>query len=473
MSTIKYEGAEAVPKLLEANTSPRYKRLEAIESWVLGTQYDDRECDWFDDDAPLWERRPCVVYRAVDQAIESYVDLIFGETRFPAFTSRPGEDEADDEAGLDEEASKTLDRFISKHHELSKFPTYCRDGLRASMGTGTAVGIHGHRNGKPFAELMPAKWCTPVLDAEGRVVSLEIRYPYVDEYKNERGEWAVRVRLYKRTIDATNDITYLPVEAKEDGSEPAKWTPDRTKSVAHHLGFAPVVWYPFMKGCQPVNVIDGKPIHGLATDEIQAHDIARSQWHRCALFSEPQFIETGVMPGHNPTGAGRTPVVPSTKLGGLPGPNNPLQGGYPTGEPSQGARKKGPGYVWSYPDKDTKVEIVTTPKEALEAQHANVSDLRMKVQEELCVVFLDPENIKFAATTSGKALEAIKQKQIDRCGQYRDDVRDGFLLPSLDMQLRIAARVGKNLKVPLIDKALPILAKFNAEETPALAQAAE
>jgi hypothetical protein len=471
--TTKYEGIEAVPKLIEANTSPRYKRIEWLENWVTGTQYNGLECDWFNDKAPLWERRPCIVYPAVSLAIESYVDLIFGESRFPAFTSLPGEDEADDEAGLAEEDSKVLDRFISKHHDLCAFPTYCRDGLRAAMGAGTAVGIHGHRNGKPFAQLVPSKWCTPVLDGDGKVVSLEIRYPYVDEYKNQRGEWAVRVRIFRRVIDATSDVTFLPAEAHEDGREPTHWTPDATKSVSHHLGFCPVVWYPFMKGPQIVNEIDGKAVHALTTDEIHQHDIARSQWHRCALLSEPQIVETGVTPGHNPTGEGRPAMVPSSEFGGMPGPNNPIRGGYLTGDVIGGARKKGPGYVWSYPDKDTKVEAVTFSKDALEAQHVNVSDLRLKVQEALCVVFLDPENIKFAATTSGKALEAIKQKQIDRCGQYRDDVRDGFLLPSVDMQLRIAQRVGANLKVPLIAKALPVLAKFNVTEAPALAAAAE
>jgi hypothetical protein len=470
--TINYEGAGAIARLFEANTSPRYQRLESIETWVTGHQYDDRECDWFEDAAPLWERKPCIVYKVVAIAIESYVDLLFGESRFPAFTSRPGEDEEDDEAGLDEESSKLLDRFITKHHNLSAFPTYCREGVRAAMGTGTAVGIHGHRNGKPFAELLPSKWCTPQFDGDRKVTALEVRYPYVDEYKNQRGEWAVRVMLYRRVINETQDVTFFPAEAQEDGREPA-WKPDPSKSVNHNLGFCPVVWYPFMRGCQPVNVIDGNAIHATATDEIQAHDIARSQWHRCALYSEPQLVETGVAPGYNPTGEGRMPVVPSTQLGGIPGPNNPLSGGYPTGEPNQGARKKGPTYIWTFPDKDTKVFAVTMPKEALEAQHMNVSDLRLKVQEELCVVFMDPENIKFAATTSGKALEAIKQKQIDRCGQYRDDVRDGLLLPSLDMQLRIAQRVGKALKVPLIDKVLPILAKFNTQEAPALAAAAE
>jgi hypothetical protein len=457
-----YEGADAVPRIVQANTSPRYKRLEELERWVEGTQYNSRKCDWFDDSVPLWERRPCIVYPAVALAISSYVDLLFGEGRFPAFSSRPGENEEDDEAGLDEQSSKILDRFISKHHDLCAFRSYCREALNAAMGTGTAVGIHGHRNGKPFAELIPSKWGTPTFDANGAVTSLEIRYPYVEEYKQANGKWAVRVKLYRRVIDEKDDTTFLPADASEDGREP-NWTKDTTKSVTHALGFCPVVWYAFMKGCAPVNVIDGRAIHALTTDEILQHDIARSQWHRCALMSEPQMCEIGVVPGYNPTDIGRTAVIPSTEHGGKAGPNNPTVGHWEIGKPVS-ARKKGPGYVNQYPDPNTKVEMLETPAGALEAQQVNTSDLRLKVQEALCVVFLDPENIKFAATTSGKALEAIKQKQIDRCGQYRDDLRDRWLRPNIDMQLRIAHRVGKALKVPMITKVLPILSKFASEE---------
>lgn len=459
----EYVGAEAVPRIILANTSPRYRRLEWLESWVTGTQYNDRQCDWFDDKVPLWERRPCVVYPAVSLAIQSYVDLLFGESRYPAFTTRPGEDEEDDEAGLDEDDSKLIDRFISKHHQLCSFPAFCREAAVAAMGTGTAVGIHGHRNGKPFAELIPAKWGAPTFDVtREKVTRLEIRYPYVDEYKLSDGKWAVRVKLYRRVIDEKSDTTYHPAEAHHNGQEP-NWVVDKAQSVDHHLGFCPVVWYPFMKGCQPVNVIDGQAIHALTTDEILQHDIGRSQWHRCALFSEPQQVEIGVTRGYNPTGEGRLPMIQATEHGGYQSPSNPSRGGYIIDTANEGARKKGPGHVLQFPDPETKVLMLTTPADALEAQHVNVSDLRLKVQEALCVVFLDPENIKFAATTSGKALEAIKQKQLDRCGQYRDDLRDRFLLPSIDMQLRIAERVGDSLKVPLIKQVLPMLRKFNSD----------
>lgn len=464
--TEQFEGAEKVPRLLLANTSPRYRRLEELERWVEGTQYQGK-INWFDDSVPLWERAPCIVYPAASLAIQSYVDLLLGESRFPAFSARPDEEE-EDEAGLDEEDSKRLELLIAKHHELCAFRAFARESLSAAMGCGTTVGIHGHRGGIPFAETVPAKWCEAKRANDGSVLSLEIRYPYVEEYKQANGKWAVRVKLYRRTLDEKSDITYLPADASEDGREP-NWVKDKDQSVDHNLGFCPVIWYAFMKGCQPVNVVDGKAIHALVTDEIHQHDIARSQWHRCALLSEPQMCEIGVDPGFNPTAVGRTAIVPSTETGRSMTPPEYSEAlrsgkGYVVGGRTEPARKKGPGYVNQYPNPETKVELLTTPADALTAQKDNASDLRIKIQEALCVVFLDPENIKFAATTSGKALEAIKQKQIDRCGQYRDDLRDRFLLPTVSMQLRIAQRAGTDLRVPTIAKALPILKKFATKQ---------
>ncbi len=181
-------------------------------------------------------------------------------------------------------------------------------------------------------------------------------------------------------------------------------------------------------------------------------------------MSEPQPVEIGVDPDHNPTELGRPAAVAATELGGRITATNPQRGTYDTGGGGAGpVRKKGPGYVWRYPNPETKVEYLAIPPDALKAIDDNARDLRIKLQEGLGVVFLDPENIKFAATTSGKALEAIKQKQIDRCDQYRDDLRDNFLLPSVDMQLRIAHKLGAGLKVPGVVEVQKLLAKFDDE----------
>lgn len=460
-------GHDEAIKCAEANKTPRYRRLETLERWVEGTQYDGRP-SWWDDNVPKWERAPCLVYPVVEIAIASFEDLLFGEGRFPTFSTKPDEslDEEEHDLGLDD--SVAVDRFIAKHHERSQFRTHCRDALSDAMGCGTAVGLHGVRNGKPFADTLPAKWCTPELGAEREVLSLEIRYPYLEEYRRPDGTWAMRAKLYRRVVDGLRDITFLPADARPDGLDP-DWREDRSKSFQHGLGFCPTIWYPFQRGSAPVSQIDGRAIHAQLLDEIQAHDIARSQWHNTALLSEPQICEFGVPPNYNPTDTGRAPAVPASVHGGMlagigdgtaGNASNPVTGRYVMGPERGPARKKGPGWVWQYTDAAARVDAITIGADALKAQHDNCSDLRTKLQEALGVVFLDPDNIKFAATTSGKALEAIKQKQLDRCDKYRDDLRDNLLLPSVSMQLRIARAVGRGMAVAGAMKALPILQRF-------------
>lgn len=405
-----------------AYKSPRYRRLEELESWVSCDQYEGRP-SWWDDKVPQWERKPCIAYPVVRMAIDSNVDLMLGERAFPRFST-----ERKDEGELD---SKVQDI-----HRSARFRSACREAFASAQGCGTACAVYGLRNDQPFADLIPAKWCEPEFEETDTftVSRLVIQYPYLDQRKNAHGEWEVVAMVYRRVIDADKDTVFRPAEARDDGGD-IDWQVEST--IEHPFGFCPVVWYPFMRGAAAVNVIDGKAVHDGFQDEIQAHDIARSQWHKTSLYCDPQIVEIGVSTGHNPTGDGRTAVMPATEHGGPVHPDNPVRGHYVDGKP-QAARKKGTGHVWQYPNKDTKVEVLTVSGDALKAQQENVASLRNQLQESLSVVFLDPNNIKFAATTSGKALEAIKQKQLDRVDQYREDFRDGFLLPSLRMQMRIA-----------------------------------
>ncbi len=432
---------EEATKAAHAHKSPRYIELERLESWVTGDQYRGRP-NWWSQDVPLWEREPCIVIPVVATAIDSNVDLCLGEGRFPTFSVG---DEPPKVPGKPKPVGQNpVESYLSEWHAAVKFATAMREAFAAAQGSRSAMLLQGVRNGKPFAQLFPAKWCEPKLDPDGVVLSVEIRYPYVEDYK-VGNEWRSRVMLYRRTIDEKADTVYLPAEAS--GTEPA-WKVDVAQTTVHGLGFCPVVWYAHMKGCQAANVIDGRAIHETITDEIQGLDIARSQWHRGALFSEPQQYEIGVSKGESPTDTGRTASVPTTEHGGAVTPDNPVRGSFSDGAPKP-ARKRGPGYVWQYENVDTKVGVLTYPGDALKAQADNISDLRQKIQEALGVVFLDPENIKFAATTSGKALQAIKQKQIDRCGQYREDFRDGMLIPAIRMQLRITSSIPDDKAITL------------------------
>jgi hypothetical protein len=470
-----------------ANMPPRFLRLQALESWALGTQYDGRP-DWWNGDCPVWERKPCVRYPAVKIAIQSNSDLVLGEGRFPTPTTKPEEDEDEDDEssndsnddsvaasadtdtadnGLSEDDSDVFDRFIREYHKISRFRAHCRESFEAAQAASTAVALHGHRNGKPFNELIPAKWCTPQLDSEGVVLALEIRYPYFEEYKQPDGKWAVRCKLYRRTLDETTDITYAPADADDQGTEP-NWRAQTT--IAHGLGFCPAIWYPFMKGSGPFNQLDGHAIHAGFEDQVQGLDIALSQKHRCALLSEPQPVEIGVIPGTNPTAEmGRAANVPSTEHGG-PQPGSPsytggdpgrATGSYMYDSPARAARKKGPGFIWSYPNEKTSVEMLAFPDSVLKGMQDHCEDLLQKLEESLAVVFPKPGQFKGTGVVSGRAIEQSKQRQYDRCDKYRDDFGDRFINPSIDMQLRIALKAREQLRVPGIKQALPILDRFD------------
>jgi hypothetical protein len=418
------QGYTEAYKALEANLSPRARHLTELERYVDGTQYAGLP-DWFSDEKPLWERAPCIVYPAVANAISSNKDLLLGDGRFPTF----------DVESLEGEQAEKLERAISRVVKQSRFRAAAREVFGSGQGCGSAVGIFGLRGGRLFVDTTRAKWCEAELDVEGAVVSLEIKYPYIAVEKAGGVTKAV-ARIYRRVLDATSDTTFMPAEARLDGVEPKEWIVDAKKTVRHGLGYCPVVWYPHMRTCAIVGDIDGQAIHENLTDEVRAHDFSLSQRHRAALYTgDPQWTEVGVAPGYSPTNVGRRPEVPASLTGKV---GEASHASYVSGHRRGKARRKGPGVVWQYEAKDVQVKLHTLPADALKAVSDHAADLRVKLAESLGVVFLDPETMPTLTNLSGRTLEALKARQLDRCDNYRSDFGDRFILPAVGMLLRIA-----------------------------------
>ncbi len=419
-------GLREAQKTLEKNMSARAKALQSLERYVEGKQYEGLP-DWFSDKKPLWERAPCIVYPIVKAAIDSNSDLLLGEGRFP--TAKVD--------GLEGEDAEKFEKTIAKVAQQARLKVAAREVFAAGQGCGSACAVFGVRGERLFIDTLLARWCEPKLSVDGSVISLEVRYPYLAIERTPDGErWVCKI--YRRTIDATQDVTYKPATAKPDGTEPS-WV-EETR-IAHGLGFCPVVWFPHLKGCQAVNDFDGRAIHEHLTDEIRGHDFALSQRHRAALYAgDPQWTEIGVEPGYNPTGgSGRKAEVPASVFG-RPGEGSV---GVYTSEPASNAskaRKKSPGTVWQYQGKnpEVKVQLHTLPGDALDALDKHAKDLRNKLAESLGVVFLDLEALPNESRISGKALESAKARQLDRVNYYRSDFGDKFLLPAIGMLLRIA-----------------------------------
>lgn len=466
MDASQFANADEAIEAARANLSPRQVELENIERFARGTQYEGKK-NWFDDSVPLWERAPCIVYPVVDIAIDSNVDLVLGESRFPVITSNPGEDDSEAE-GLDKKQSRNVDRAIREILDRVRFRSVSRQALKHAQQAKSVAGIIGVRNGKPFLELVRSRWCEPTFDADGCVSKLEIRYPYLKPEKQPDGRWRLKSLLYRRVIDAKADTTYLPIEARRDGVEPTMWAVDTTKTIEHGLGFCPVHWYAHAKECTTVADFDGTAVHESILDEIQGLDFALSQRHSSALFcGDPQIVETGVAVGYNPSGQVGKTAVPSTAAGGKVSGSNPSTGSYQSPEPKS-ARRKSPGVVWQYEDPNVKVEYLALPPGALEALDGNAADLRNKVAEALAVVLIDPQNAKFTSDMSGRAVEQLRARQFDRCDQIRDDVGDNWILPVVKLLLRVA--LATKIAVKAIEPVRDFLTKYieDAEGAPML-----
>ncbi len=444
-----------------ANLSPRQRELETLERYAKGTQYEGLP-DWFDESVPLWERAPCIRYLCVKSAIASHVDLVLGEGRFPVVTSNPNEDDSAAD-GLDPEQSKKVDRAIRELCRRVRFRSVSRVALKHGLQAKSVAVIAGARKGRPFLELVRSRWCEPTFDEHQRVAKLEIRYPYIEWEKQGDGSYKLKALLYRRVIDAAADTTYLPLEAEKNGKEPldTAWQVDKTKTVAHKLGFCPVHWYAHMRECSTVDDYDGEAIHQESLETVRGLDFALSQRHRAALFAgDPQTIETGVQPGYNPSGQTGRMAQPGSAKGGEDARKYATSAYVATGPKT--ARVKSPGAVWQYEDPATKVAYLVLPGDALVALDQDAADLRNKLCEDLAYCPIDPHNVKFTGEMSGNAIAMLRARQFDRCDIYRDDVGDNWVLPVVQLLLRVALKI--NLKLAALDPVRDILAKFVADD---------
>lgn len=481
--------SDAVRAIAEA-TPARHHELASLRAYVDGTQYDGRP-SWFSADAPLLDRAPCIVDPIVDNAIKQKVDLICGEKRYPDISSRAawdldGDGDADadmpkatkpkagtkgrkkpktDSEKVTEDDARAVDRCLASLESQSKLKSVAREALAEGMGVRSVAMIFGVRNRKPFVETVRAEWCKPDLSPDGGCKSIDIVYGFIDIVQDGRIQRAIP-KLFRRVIDAKADTTFIAVRIQPGYTlEQYTWTPDQELTVAHGLGFTPVLWYPHMRGCGVAGRIDGHAIHENEMDEVDAYNFSLSQRHRAALYSgDPQWTEIGVQEGYSPTKTGRQPKIiqKSSTLGGIPGPGNQEHsGGYvEVGGASRKARRKGPGEVWQYPGDASKIKVEqhTLPGDALTSLDNNAKDLEKKLEKAFGVISLDSDHIPRGNVLAASAMKTLKSFMYASCDKIRSDFGDRCLLPAYGMLLRIATIV--SLPLPGIDKASALVQRM-------------
>lgn len=450
--------------------SPRYQRLSRFERYVDGSQYQGRApfLSQGDDAPPIHEREPCIVYGIADNAIGDLVDFMMGEGRYPNVSAGSSEDDEmmDDDWGLNEEDSSFLERWINGPlTTAAKLKSVFADALTMAMSSGAVALVAGVNNGVPTVAPMPAKWCTPTFDVRtGDVVSLEVFYPFIVEEPDphQGGRWELRCKLYRRVIDAVNDIVFLPADGREDGTLP-NWIPDLSQSVTHGLGFCPVRWFAFDRKAPTAAHYDGKPLHAMLLDEIDALNLSLSQRHRAALYAgDPQMWETGVEPDANPAPVARYARVQVEVQASRNGQPAGVFTASPRAAGRGSARKKGPGIIWRYTNTESKVGMLTLPDGALGSIDSHAADLRKKLAEDMSVVLLDPTDVKAVGALSGRALAFVFARQVARADRIRQDAGDGLMLSTIDLLMRITLAVSRasprGVRVPGMRKLLPVLA---------------
>lgn len=447
--------------------TPRYFKLDRLERYAKGTQYEGRPSFW-NGDVPLQERAPFIRAPIAERAIRSHTDLCLGEGRFPRITSFLSEDDSsfDPDAGLSEIESETLDRFVCAIVDQVRLRDLSVDAMTNGLECGSCVAIARITDEQELAvDIEPAKHCTPTY-ANGKIVKLDIRYPYIAEVeKIEPGKgktYSYECRIYRRTIDATTDTTFLAGKASETGGDPDSWTPDPDQTFAHNLGFVPVVWWKCGKKRTTANEIDGRAIHANLLDEIDGLNFSLSQRHRAARYAgDPQICEYGTSPDdvHAPSGR-----EARTMFGGEG--DHPANRKWLLDSKGKPMRAKGPGTIWTYENAQAKCEYLTLPTGALDSLVGDVRDLYAMLRDAMGYVDSDPANIKIGGDVSGKTLEWLYTNAVNFCNRLRPDFADGFLLPLVSLLLRLAFVVnsrGEALRLAGFVKASPIVAKFDSE----------
>lgn len=459
--------------------SPRYRRLERLEAYYDGTQYMGRAPFMATDERapPLIERAPCVVYGIAKIAIGDLVNFMMGEDRYPHIDAGSSEDDSDmgggDGYGLGKDDSAWLERWVNGPlTKCARLKAAFPEGMTMAMKAGAVAMVAAFRRGYPCLEALPAKWCTPTIDPNtGDVIRLEVKYPYIVEERDKLDpkRWVEKCYVYRRVIDNLTDTVYLPGEGREDGLEPA-WTPDNTQTAVHGLGYCPVKWYAFDRSEPTAAHYDGRALHQLLDDEIDALNFSKSMHHRAALYSgDPQIWETGVDEFATVAPPGRAPRVQIDP--DAVGPDGKKIGVY-TASPRMwrnrgGTRMKGPGVVWRYPDPASKVGMLVLPAGALEEIRSNSDELRKGLAEDMSVVILDPAEVKTMGALSGKALAFMFARQIAKSDKIRQEAGDRLILACVDLLLRMCLDVDRlhpgGLRIPGIRKALGILKGFERD----------
>ena len=422
--------------------SPRFWRINQLEAWYLGEQYAGRPSFW-STYVPLRERAPVVQSQYVRSAVQRLATLVFGDRSFPRLkveaegfrvALQPGERDA---------LQALVDELI-RAPALSK---RMREVITEGLKSGSACVVVGLVEGRPTLSLLPAKWCTPTLRADGSVESLVVEYkcPHPD---GDGKRWMA----YRREITAQYDRTYEPVEVRD--KEPIAWG----AYTDIPLEFCPVVWV--RNDAEATSTSDQFDGHALVEgleDEVEALDMELSQLYRNALYNgEPQLVQIGVDDGPLTGPVGNTSTT-DTRFSWM---NSILPGWAQRGGSSESALKKAPGKLWKLPS-GGDAKMVESTGAGAEIIRGAVKELRRVLTDASGVVLFDADALG-TGDISGRALTLLHAPMLDHADNLRVEYGDA-LVRIVNLMLRLLASERVHAEGALLrtyDTAFPVLSRF-------------
>ena len=195
---------------------------------------------------PLKDRRPCVRYNLSRLVVEDSVALLFSEGHFPTL------------ACADHDARNAM-RAMVKDTALPSVMTQA-----AVLGSVGSVAILMRvLKGRLFFDAMPTMYLTPEWRPDAPDTLLQV----TEKYKVPRSELAAvgyeptgdaEWWWFQRRWDDSREIWYHPWPVGKSEAGPVE---DPARTVAHGLGFVPLVWIKNLPGPSST----GSPIDGAAT----------------------------------------------------------------------------------------------------------------------------------------------------------------------------------------------------------------
>lgn len=439
----------------------RYREIDRLERVYSGTQYDGRP-DWWtgkkqgsDEEVPLRERKPCIVYRLPKAATQQVVRFLFGEKRFPKVAFEITEGDPNFPNVTDEEA-KELGEWLEALIEHAQVEPQIRAIANKAISCKTAVAILELDEGKFRVTLPRPQDCHAQFQEQNPdkpVEKLVWCYEFDKEVADEAGNPCHRRYMFRREWDQKN--VYVYQDAKVVPGKPMEWgAPEVT---AHGLSFCPVLW--IRNEAEHADGIDGACLYDGLLEEFEALDMALSRRHQGIIYlGAPQLVETGVEDGDGPDANGRKAITP----------------GYGTGADHQvapKARRIAPDSVWSYEGENVTVELVETSGKAFEVGTNHVNDIRSRLLETMGVVLTSMADTVSRVTTgadmSARFLALAHAPLIALVQEYRHSWWPKGLRPLLSMMMRMTVETsatGGLVAIPGTDKAVKTLERFKTKE---------